>query len=550
MVMTSANLIIPPHQGLSGTELIFERENEFYFKNKSIWKRALSAYNGGREYIEQVLTKHPAETPEEFAERRDATYHLNLVKYSVRSFSDYIFSKEPRRIFPDGKLNPIVEDFDRQKQHANIVMRKMFDYYTLCNLTWAFVSMPNVSTASRVAYNLVGKSIRPHVVTLSPLAVPDWCFDDNGELEWIIIEEFVTMKADPSKAPEARKVRTLITKEYYQKFSAVMLTPYTYQPDTGITVSPKYKHGLGKVPVIPFSDIIYDKDFNKPAIEDVLTISEAIMKGESELLTNILKQTYGQVVLPMSSQAIQSRIMARISKELGGDYDRCSAQVERMVQQEVALVLSRNVAIFEDTDEVGIARYIQPDGATLSGIIDHNDRLINLTTRFVGLLTGVTTTQRSSADSKAMDNAQLSAQLNNISSKLQELESNIWKLFNSHSKAIKIPAIEYNKNFNLNDFKSTITGIVELANVNGGPAYRKQVKRMATMALDSISRIPDETYQTIRTEIENDVEAEKPPTFTEKPDHLSEASGSRPDSIVGKTDYQKGKASISKANSI
>lgn len=536
--------------GLSKAELVFTRENLFYHKNKATWLRALQAYNGGREYIDLVLTKHPAETDEEFEARRRSAYHLNLVKYSVRSFGDYIFGKEPRRMFPGSTEDPLVEDFDRQKQHANIVMRKMFDFYTLCNLTWAFVSMPNIAGTRVTEQMMVAGGIRPHVVTLSPLAVPDWCFDSNGELEWVIVEEVVADKTNPLKPPVIWKMRHLITKTFHQTYKAILTSPYNYSPDPGIIVGKAYTNTIGKVPVIPFSDILYDKDFNTPAIADVLTISEAVMMGESELLTNILKQTYGQLVLPMSMSAMKSRIIAKIAKDMGPEFDRCSTQVDRLVQQEVSVAVGRSKALWEDTDEVGITRYVQPDGANITSIITHNDRLINITTRLIGLMTGVQTTQRASADSKAMDNAGFSAQLNNIASRLQEFEGNIWKLFKQYVPRTNIPKIEYNKNFNVHDFRAVIAGIVELANINGGQEYVKQVKRVAASTLDNIVRMSDTTYNTIRNEIEDGKEADKPPKFEEKADHVTEASGSRPDSVEATPHYRKSTESISKTAGI
>ena len=35
------------------------------------------------------------------------------------------------------------------------------------------------------------QKVRPWARVLSPLAVPDWCFDVNGDLDWAIVEEYI-----------------------------------------------------------------------------------------------------------------------------------------------------------------------------------------------------------------------------------------------------------------------------------------------------------------------------------------------------------------------
>ena len=55
-------------------------------KKRSVWNRALDAFNGGRAYIVKTLKKHPSETEAEFNARCDIAYHLNLIKYATKSF--------------------------------------------------------------------------------------------------------------------------------------------------------------------------------------------------------------------------------------------------------------------------------------------------------------------------------------------------------------------------------------------------------------------------------------------------------------------------------
>lgn len=525
---------------VTGNERIFSRVNHYYAVTKPIWVKALNAYNGGRDYLKKTITKHPSETNEEYEERVNNSYNLNLIKYSVKEFGNYIFSKPPRRNNADDE---IVNDFDRQKKSVNEVMWSLFTYHNLCGLAWILVDMPQLNGDVVDLRTKSEQKIRPWCKVLSPLAVPDWCFDKFGELEWAIIEEFEVEKTNPFAQPQLIKKRTLYTKKYYQTFSAVVASPFTVTTDAGIRVGPRMENKIKRVPVIPYSDLIFDKDFNVPEIADILTIYDAILAGESELLTNILKQTYGQLILPMSSHGIVSKVKAKLLED-GVNPNTNEANVA--IMQEVGMALSRTKAIYEDADEKQIARYIQPAGATTESIITHDDRLIALTMKITGFLVGVSTTQRASADSKAIDNASLAAQLTRIASRLQDMEWNIWKLFNMFDSSIPVPDIHYNKDYDVHEFNAVITGLVELANIKGGDEYQKQVKRTAVYAMDSIHHISDGAHAKIMDEIDSGTETENPLTYSETADHLTDASGDRPDSVKPVADYKKSKKRVSK----
>ena len=526
--------------GESPVERIFSRENVYYATTKPTWKKALSAYNGGRQYLKDTLRKHPSETDEEYQERIDNSYNLNLIKYCVKEFGNYIFSKPPRR---NNAKEELVDDFDRQKKSVNDVMWNLFMYHNLCGLAWVLVDMPTFEGDTIDIKTKEEQRIRPWCKVLSPLAVPDWCFDKFGELEWVIIEEFDVKKEDPFAQPVLIKKRTLYTKTFYQVFSAVVASPFTVTKESGIKVGPQMPNKIKRVPVLPYSELIYDKDFNTPEIADILTIYDAMLAGESELLTNILKQTYGQLVLPMSSHSIVSKVKARLSQD---GIDVKSKNATAIIMQEVGMELSRTKAIYEDGDERTIARYIQPAGATTESIITHDDRLIALTMKITGFLVGVATTQRASADSKAIDNASLAAQLTRIASRLQDMEWNIWKLFNLFDSSVTVPDIHYNKDYDVHEFNAVITGLVELTNINGGPEYKRQVKRTAVHAMDSIHHISDGAHAKIMDEIDADKETPEPATFQEQPDHLTDKSGGRPDGVKPVSDYKKSPARVSK----
>jgi hypothetical protein len=297
--------------------------------------------------------------------------------------------------------------------------------------------------------------------------------------------------------------------------------------------------------VLAYTSVLFNKYFNQPSIDDVLTIHDAVLHSESELVTNILKQTYGQLVLPSSTNVIAQRIKSKLAQD-DPTLNVNDPHVQEVIRQELNIVLSRTKHIMEDVEERGIARYIQPAGANIETIIKADDRLVNMIIRLYGFLVGVETVQRESAESKSADNISLAAQLTSIATRLEELEIKIWELLSIYDSTISVPEIEYNKNYDINELKSVIAALVELVNIDAGENYQKEVKRTALHVLDRIKRVPDDSYEKIEQDINTNKSTGKPITIDAQAKHMTEASGSTPDSIVARTDYDKGKDSVKK----
>lgn len=525
---------------------IFERKHPYYVKTYALWERATHAYKGGRDYVRKTLTRHPSETEEEFKYRQEHSYNINLIKYSAQKFGDYIFSKPPRRT---GASEDIVKDFDRRGKSANSVIREIFDYYTIYGLAWVFVDMPVLEGTLISLDDKTKNKVRPYVNAVAPMDVPDWDYDETGELNWIIREEYITEKSNPFKEPVCIKRRTLYTKEYWQTFDTYMNSSVPITPSNHVRVGDRHYHDLGRVPVMAYTSVLFNKYFNQPSIDDVLTIHDAVLHSESELVTNILKQTYGQLVLPASTGIIAQRIKSRLAQS-NPNLNVNDPQVQDAIRQEVNLVLSRTKHITEDAEERNIARYIQPAGANIETIIKADDRLVNMIIRLYGFMIGSETTQRESAESKSADNISLAAQLTSIASRLEELELKVWEMLSIYDSTITIPEVSYNKNYDINELKSVIAALVELVNIDAGENYQKEVKRTALHVLDRIKRINDEDYESIDRDIRLNKMSGKSITVEAQATHASEASGSAPDAIEANPYYRKSNDSINKIDKI
>jgi hypothetical protein len=534
-------------QFATADNIVFTREHPYYSRMKGLWRKATDAYNGGRDYVQKTLKKHPSETDEEFAERTQYSYNVNLIKYATARFGDYIFSKPPRRIGTDSNL---LTDFDRRGKSADSLMREVFDHYTIYGLSWVFVDMPVLNGTLVDLSTKEKRKIRPYANAVAPMDVPDWDFDETGELNWIIREEEIFEKDDPTRLPVRIRRRTLYTKTYWQTYDQILddgnAGAVSYDR---IRISERHPNAIGKVPVLVYTSVLFNQYFNRPAIDDILTIHDAVLRSESELLTNILKQTYGQLVLPSSASALASRIKMKIATD-NPNIDLNSDEIHNMIKREVNIELSRTKHISEDSEEKGTARYIQPAGANIENIINTDDRLIRLMIQLYGFLIGSATTQRESAESKSVDNISLAAQLSSIALQLQELENKIWEFFSAYDSTIAVPTIDYNKDYDIHELKATIAALVELFNVDGGKSYQQEVKRTAVHVLNSLHRIPDDRYEEIEKEIKSGSTTGKPITLDAQAKHHTEESGSAPDGIEARPHYQKSMDSVSKTEKV
>jgi hypothetical protein len=232
---------------------------------------------------------------------------------------------------------------------------------------------------------------------------------------------------------------------------------------------------------------------------DIVQISNAITRGESELLTNILKQAYGLLVVPASFLMNQESVLAKAMDEYG--IEEGSDELD-YIKKRYQAEISRSKCIVEDDEEKGITRYISPNGVTTDSIETHNDRLMARLYEMAGLVVSSSTAQRESAESKAWGNIDISAFLQTKAQQLEQIEQSVWELLYEFDATVKKPAdITYNRDFVIKDFKAMIMGVKELSSIDAGVEYQKALKYVATDLLNDISKLPADSAKKIMSEI-------------------------------------------------
>ena len=329
------------------------------------------------------------------------------------------------------------------------------------------------------------KSIHPS--SGSPLSVPDWSYNADGSLEWVLIEENTFDNSNVFAEPVTRRRRRLWTPKNWQLF----------EEDHGeIKLIDEGTHDLNTVPLIHAASA----DNNTPGtghwFEDVVRISDAILNNESEAQMNIIKQMFGLLVI--------SENFAR--------GNRPSVQKNKNDQSKFSHILARSAAIWESSEESGISRYISPTGVATNTIRQENQNLKAELFDVIGLTVIRETREIQSAESKAWDHQQICQFLCSRVDLLEQTELAIWQLMNLYDPSITIPQIAYNRDFAVTDLKESIAGLLELNSFDLGKNFRQEVARTAVTLLDRCRKIPAERQEAIYREISKDhagTEAEK-----------------------------------------
>ena len=469
--------------------LIFTREHPEYIKNKLLWERLKLAYSGGKDYIEKALIQHLSELTLEFNERKERAYYFNYVRRVPNRITEFILAQSPVRKNADKE---IVEDFDRFGNRIDSVMRQWEIKTLLYGLSWMLVDSPAIEVDEQgvpLKKNIAEKKdekLRPYGIPLDPLCVTDWSYGENGELEWAIVKSIRIESTDPKVCPVEVETRTLWTREFWQ----------TYTQKTGesikggLEVGEEVQHGLGIVPLVRRLKVDTTGMGAGHWSQDVLRISDAILNNESECQINIVKQVFGLLVVPESF------------KDASQDLKSQSGTTKVEKGETWGKTLSRSYAVWESPDESGITRYISPSGMIVTAIEADSARLKGELFDIIGLAIKTETTQRESADAKAWDNQAASAFLKTEADSLEEAELRVWKVFNKWDSSIPIPEVNYNKEFNVQEFKDSMLAITEIMSLEAGEKFQKRVFKTALTLLDRIEKIPQEEKDEIMEEIE------------------------------------------------
>ncbi len=466
------------------TSYLMTRENAFYTKTKDIWGRNLAAYAGGRKYIRKALIKHLSEIQEEYDERVQRAYYFNWPKKIARIITQYVLATRPERENADAEL---VEDFSRTGLRADEVMRQFSTMLNIYGCAWLAVDMPFFDGVKTKA-DEIKERLRPYCVPLSPLAVPDWSYGRDGLLDWVVTQEEYLDTTDPFRQPETITVRKLWTRDT----CLVIEKHQSGKQETRIVQT-----NLGVVPFIRHVEVDGYGIHGNHWMEDVVSISDAILNNESEAQMNTVKQMFGLLVV---SDSFAYNTVADLKK-------RQQENKEDDMPKTVSATIARSAAIIETPEEKGTSRYISPSGVENSVIRADNMALKKEMLECIGLTTTKDTKMVESAEAKAWDAQGLEQLMKTRADVLEQAERKAWELLNKWKPTIQVPKISYNRSFAILDMKEAIAALLELSSFNSeSPEYQKEVGKTAVAMLNRIRQLSQDKQDSIADEIDTAAE--------------------------------------------
>lgn len=454
--------------------ILFRREHPFYSANKAIWRRNHAAYSGGKGYVKRALVSHLSEIPGEFKERLRRAYYFNWPRKIARMISQYVLATRPER---EGADPDLVEDWSRDGLRTDEVMRQFETFLNVFGVAWLAVDSPSFEGVKTKADELREK-LRPYCIAINPMKIPDWCYGNDDELEWVLVKEKGWDNSDPFGTPACVEIRKLWTREDVFIVSRNSRGEYSEKA---------IHHGLGCVPFIRQVEV---DGFGLEAhhwFDDVVNISDAILNNESEAQMNTVKQMFGLLV-------VSETFVNNEEREIRKDQE---------LKTSIANAISRTAALIESPNDKGISRYISPSGVENSTIRAENQALIRMLFECIGLAVSKDTKMVESAEAKQWDFQNIEQFMRTCADVLEQCEYRAWELMNKWDSRIRVPTVSYNRNFSVLDLQQAVSTLVELSGFNqDNDEYQREIDKTAVVLLNRLRQLAQDKQEAIGKLIE------------------------------------------------
>lgn len=453
--------------------ILFSRKNCFYSENEATWRRNMDAYGGGNKYIKKALIQHTNELPPEYQERLARAFYVNYPRRVASIITQFVLAKRPSR---ENVNSDYEEDFSRTGMRVDEVMRQFSTYLNICGTAWLCVDEPAISGTISKAEELENR-IRPYCVALSPLAVPDWCYGDDGRLLWVLTSEWTVDNADPFKEAVSVEVRKLWTRD-----KIYIVTRGQNRDDVVVEMENPIK-------CVPFVRHVDTEGYGineNHWFEDVVRASDAILNANSEAQMNCLKQMFGLLVVPED-------FLDTVKEQQEDD------GLHEKPKEPLSYTLARSAALFESNEAKGTARYIQPAGTETATIRAEVDSLRKELYSVIGLSTSKEGTRLvESAEAKAWDFQNIEAYMQTRADILEQAEVKAWEFLALWDPSVKVPKVSYNRNFAIIDLQTSVATLLDLSSfLEDNDPYQREIGKTALALLCRMRQLPAEVVEQI-----------------------------------------------------
>jgi hypothetical protein len=172
-------------------------EHPDYIRCKPIWRKYRDLYVGGeqlRDHASEYLVRRSKEPNEVYFERLSRVFYENYIGSIIDWYAATLIRREPiisidgsneagKRFFED-----FSEDCDQRGTTIGEFFRNQLVQALITGTSYIVVDFPRVTApvTNRAQEDAVGKS-RGFLVDYSPDEVINWSYDNDGQLDWVVL---------------------------------------------------------------------------------------------------------------------------------------------------------------------------------------------------------------------------------------------------------------------------------------------------------------------------------------------------------------------------
>ena len=385
-----------------------ERRHPEYAEMLPHWEFLEDCYEGGREWFDKNIFRYIKEGDKEYKDRCERAYRFNHTREVVDLVDKYLFKME---VFRSEDAPESVKSFWKEatlnKLSIENLSRRISTLASTYGRVWVVVDNTKSDDGATKEDEKNG-DVRIYAYAVTPEHALDMSYDDEGELNWILIHEQIRDDEDPIESSGS-----LINR--YRLWERNQWTLFTATATDGkkitVEIDGPYSHDLGMVPVFAANNVISDDPYTTPAlIDDIAYLDRAVANYLSNLDAIIQDQTFSQLVIP--AQGL-------VPGESG--YDKL-------------IEMGTKRAFTYDAEGGGKPEYISPDVKQAQVILSVISKIINEIYHTVGLA-GERTKEdnsqgidNSSGVAKAYDFERVNSLLASKADSLEYIENKLCKL--------------------------------------------------------------------------------------------------------------------------
>jgi hypothetical protein len=272
-----------------------DRRHPLYEAMAPHWQFLHATYDGGREWFDGNIFRYIKEGDTEFKARMERAYRFNHTREVVDLVNKYLFKMEVSRAEVEEPVKAFWKSATLQGQPIKEFMRSVSTLTSIYGPVWIVVDNNAEGHAPRTKADEKAANIRTYAYAVEPQHALDMSYDDEGELNWILLHEVVRDDEDPIES-------TGNLRDQYRLWTRTTSQVFWLKREgnkTTVVEEEPINHDLGVVPVIRADNVLTEEKWTSPAmIADVAYLDRAVANYLSNLDAIIQDQTFSQLAMP------------------------------------------------------------------------------------------------------------------------------------------------------------------------------------------------------------------------------------------------------------